>query len=113
MLRSALDSRKALVSAALLAEYARALNSERARRHHLLSSAQLSMFLAQVEIVSRLVAPRPGPGCPDRRDQHLWDILNAVPDSILVTGEAALLSSQEFPGRVLSPREFVERYLSA
>jgi len=49
--------------------------------------------------------------CPDPRDQLLWDLLENNPEAVLVTGEGVLQRSDHFPGRILSPRDFVARYL--
>jgi predicted nucleic acid-binding protein len=61
-----------------------------------------------------VVEPDPGPYlAPDPGDQHLWDLLGAVPDAILVTGDRRLLESADYPDRVLSPRQFVDTYLAS
>jgi predicted nucleic acid-binding protein len=58
--------------------------------------------------------PHPAPQvCPDPTDQMLWDLLAERPEATLVTGERRLQQSDHFPGRVLSPRQFVERYLDS
>lgn len=46
---------------------------------------------------------------PDPDDQHLWELLAALPDATLVTGDAALLRSGAFPGRVRTPRDVLAR----
>ena len=38
-------------------------------------------------------------------------LLENNPEAVLVTGEGVLLRSDHFPGRILSPRDFVARYL--
>ena len=108
-----LASDRGLVSRALIGEYRSSLDGNSARRHHGLTQAAVSQFVDDYARIATLVEPVAGPPCPDPRDQHLWDLLAAGPDSILVTGEAALLESHHFPGRILSPRQFVERFAEA
>ena len=107
------ESGVGLVSDQLTAEYRSALISPRPTRHHGLGRAAVQEFVESFVSLAREAVPSPGPDCPDRRDQHLWDLLATERQAILVTGEAALLDSNHFPGRILSPRDFVERYLDA
>ena len=44
-------------------------------------------------------------------DQHLWGLLAAEPEAVLVTGDKALLESEAFPGRIVNPRAFVDAHL--
>lgn len=101
-----------LVSPPLMRQYARVLNKpELVSRHHLEPAEQtayLSDFFLDAEVDA---PPRAARNCPDPRDQMLWDLLEANPEAILVTGEHALRRSDHFPGRVFTPREFVERHL--
>jgi len=102
-----------LVSPALLSEYARVLSDVRLTRRHRLNPEQLERYLK--DFAARAVADEPVAdvlSCPDPADQMLWDLLAAWPDAILVTGERLLQRSDHFPGRILSPREFVETYLA-
>jgi putative PIN family toxin of toxin-antitoxin system len=100
-----------VVSTALLAEYRRVLSRPKLRRVHGLDAAGIDAFLWLVDDRAQLVvAPATDVAAPDPGDQHLWDLLAAAPEAILVTGDRKLLESSDFPGRILSPREFVERY---
>lgn len=100
-----------LVSPALIAEYVDVLRRARLRRWHGLSEETILRFVDRLACVATSIEPPPSPvACPDPGDQHLWDLLAAVPDAILVTGDRKLLDSQDFPGRIVSPRECVERY---
>jgi predicted nucleic acid-binding protein len=108
---SVFPTEAALVSPALLDEYRLVLRRPAAVRFHGRTDEAIDRLLGTVEELSQLVAPAAGPACPDPTDQHLWDLLAGVPEAVLVTGERLLLSSGHFPGRILSPREFVERYL--
>jgi putative PIN family toxin of toxin-antitoxin system len=101
----------ALFSPELLREYRTVLLSPAAMRWHGQSQRRVFSFLEALKSVGHVVDPGIGPDCPDPRDQHLWDLLATRRDAVLVTGEHELLRSRLFPGRVLSPRDFAERYL--
>lgn len=76
-----------------------------------MSSSRLDHFLRVFLIRAVVDYPRLGPlRAPDPDDQMLWDLLGAMPESVLVTGERRLLQTIDFPNRVLSPRQFVERF---
>lgn len=111
VLASVIGERSAIVSFELVAEYLSSLTGARARRHHSLTVEQAEQFVRSFQRVATNISADSGPMCPDKRDQHLWDLLQTVPGCMLVTGEDALLRSDHFPGRVLSPRQFVEHYL--
>lgn len=111
VLFSVIGEGRALLSADLIAEYLSSLSGRRARRHHPLTPDEVRQFVRALQETAITIAAEPGPVCPDKRDQHLWDLLQTVTNSTLVTGEHALLESNHFPGRVLTPRQFVERYL--
>ena len=105
------DQFTAIVSDELLAEYREVPVREGALKRFGKSRAEVLEFLEALRAVGREVVTVPGPPCPDPRDQHLWDLLASEPRAVLVTGERVLLGSGHFPGRILSPRDFVERYL--
>ena len=103
-----------LISPVLRAEWDRVLRKPELVQRHGFGPREVAALLDDLLADAVVDAPpRAGLDCPDRRDQALWDLLEANPDSVLVTGEVALLESNHFPGRILSPREFVERYLEA
>ena len=60
--------------------------------------------------LSRMAERRrtPGASAPDPNDRHLWDLLAARPEAILVTGDRKLLQDPPAGVSVLSPRGFVE-----
>jgi predicted nucleic acid-binding protein len=114
VMRSLLDGRHSpLLSEELLEEYRQVLNRPRALAWHGWSPATVAELVAALRLIGRVVPLGVGPACPDLRDQHLWDLLATEPASTLVTGERALLQGDQFPGRVLSPRQLFEQYLSA
>jgi len=100
-----------LFSEDLLREYARLLARPKAQVRHGFTGTQLLEFVQQLRSIGTVIEPDAGPPCPDPNDQHLWDLLATEPAALLVTGDGPLLRSNHFPGRVLSPRQFVERYL--
>ncbi len=102
-----------IVSAPLLAEYRNALTRPHVRIKHTLTDAGIEAFLADIANRARQIVPGESRHhAPDPGDQHLWAILATLPEAILVTGDKALLASDHFPGRILSPRQFVERDLA-
>lgn len=102
-----------LESLALLSEYLRVLSDPRLIRRHQLGPSQLQRYLTELADIATIDEPqRAAQSCPDPADQMLWDLLEARPEAILVTGERLLQQSDHFPGRILSPREFVETYLA-
>lgn len=112
ILVAALESRVRLVlSPAILGEYRGVLLRRDVARLHRLPVADIDALLVRV-IEDAVVTESPISelAAPDRGDQAFWDILAFRPESVLVTGDGVLQRSEHFPGRVLSPREFVERY---
>lgn len=101
----------AIVSPDLIAEYRRVLLRPRLYRVHGMTATRVDEYIQIVEGYARKVTPPPAPlVCPDPTDQHLWDLLAAESEAVLVTGDRKLLESEDFPGRIFSPRAFVERY---
>ncbi len=102
-----------IVGTDLLNESRRVLLEPRALAFLGLTTDDIETVLSDIEAGAQIEARSAGPACPDPTDQHLWDLLASVPEAVLVTGERMLLSSGHFPGRILSPREFAERYLAS
>lgn len=76
-----------------------------------MGGTKLDQFLQALFIRAVVDYPRSAPvRAPDPDDQMLWDLLHAVPESMLVTGEAALARTTDFPNRVFTPRQFVDRF---
>jgi len=95
-----------VVSTALLAEYRDVLTRANLRRLHGLSVAEVEILvveLAQHAIVLQPVTAMPA---PDPGDQHLWELLAARDDLILVTGDKRLLQS-DLGIRISTPQQFL------
>ena len=103
-----------VVSAALAEEYRAVLQRREVRDRSQLSQHEVDELLAALVSAGTIIEATPSSlAAPDPTDQHLWDLLDEAEDAVLVTGDASLLRSRHFPGRVFSPRDFVDRYLAS
>lgn len=96
-----------LLSVELLAEYRNVLLRPTIRRRHALTDEEVDLFLEEVAfmgIVRELILPCKS--SPDPGDDHLWQLLNAQPGSILVTGDHKLQDNPPDFASVLSPASF-------
>ncbi len=97
-----------VVSTALMAEYRQVLLRRPIAALHGLNPEQVDVLLLRFARDGMVVEPpRSRRSAPDAGDSHLWDLLAARPEAVLVTGDALLLR-RGTRGRVLSPRAFVE-----
>lgn len=102
-----------VISSASIQELSQVLKRPNVARRHGLSPTEVDDLLAALREASELAEPvATSIQAPDRGDQFLWDLLSSAPDLLLVTGETQLLNGTHFPGRVLSPRQFCDRYLA-
>ncbi len=99
-----------VLSQDLLAEYRRVLLRAAIRKRHGLTTAQVDVVLAGIVMNARIRDPSggQGPGAPDRGDDHLWQLLHAVPDATLVTGDRRLVEQPPDFASVISPRAAME-----
>ena len=96
-----------LLSVDLLAEYRGVALRPAIRRRHGLTDSEVDVILTELALNGTLVDAAPSAAVlPDESDRHLWDLLEAVDGSILVTGDDALQRRAPDPARVLSPRQF-------
>lgn len=101
-----------ILSTDLIDEYIRVLERPTLRRLHGLDSLGLTAFLASLERrAEALEPPRAPESAPDPRDQHLWDLLSAHREAILITGDQLLLDRPPAFGRVMTPRQLVEAFV--
>ena len=99
-----------VLSQDLLAEYRRVLLRPAIRKRHGLTTAQVDVVLAGIVMNARIRDPSggQGPGAPDGGDDHLWQLLHAVPDATLVTGDRRLVEQPPDFASVISPRAAME-----
>ncbi|MFT3778592.1 MAG: putative toxin-antitoxin system toxin component, PIN family [Ottowia sp.] len=95
-----------VMSEALLAEYRDVLSRAKLRKAHGLAPADLESLLVDLTQLAIMLAPALGPVAPDPGDQHLWDLLAARDDLVLVTGDKLLLTSA-MRQRILTPQQFL------
>ncbi len=99
------------ISEALLAEYGSVLRRPALRKAHGLTSDELDVIVLDLAQHAIVIAPVPAPPAPDPGDQHLWELLVAREDLLLVTGEKKLQRDRAMGPRILSPAAFVDRWL--
>ena len=97
-----------LLSVDLLAEYRDVLLRPRIRRRHRLSPTEIDVLLTEIAANGAVVETEASSGSTGKGDAHLWRLLDAVPRSILITGDLRLIDDPMRHGRVLLPRAFAE-----
>ncbi|MFB6262740.1 MAG: putative toxin-antitoxin system toxin component, PIN family, partial [Bradymonadaceae bacterium] len=76
------------LSVELLAEYREVLLRPAIADHHGLSDDEVDAILEELALHGQFRSPPSSPSTPpDTGDQHLWDLVHALPDCILVTGD--------------------------
>ena len=95
-----------VLSPDLLAEYRRVLLRPAIRARHGLSTDQVDIVLTAIAANAQVREPaaRTVPGAPDRGDDHLWRLLQAMPGLTLVTGDRLLVEQPPQFASVVSPR---------
>lgn len=99
------------ISDALLAEYRTVLRRPTLRKAHGLTPDELDIILVELAQRGIVITPVPARPAPDPGDQHLWELLAAREDLLLVTGEKKLQRDRAVGPRILTPATFVERWL--
>lgn len=99
------------ISDALLAEYRTVLQRPSLRKVHGLTPDELDIILVDLAQHGIMITPVPAPPAPDPGDQHLWELLAAREDLLLVTGEKQLQRDRSMGARIVAPATFVERWL--
>jgi putative PIN family toxin of toxin-antitoxin system len=103
-----------VLSEALLAEYSAVLVRPKLRKAHGLSDQEIDAILIEITQHAIVLAPPPArEKAPDPDDQHLWDLLHAREDLLLVTGDLELHATTGMATRILSLATFVERWRTA
>lgn len=98
------------ISDALLAEYRTVLRRPSLRKAHGLTLDELDIILVELAQRGIVIVPVPAQPAPDPGDQHLWELLAAREDMLLVTGEKKLQRDRAMGPRILTPATFVERW---
>ena len=98
------------VSLPLLTEYRQVLLRPAISRRHGLTMDEADTLLIEITQNARVIEqPERGPQAPEPGDQHLWDLLSAIPRPILVTGDRLLLESSPDFAELFDARGFVAR----
>jgi len=95
-----------VVSSALLAEYRDVLGRPKLGKIHGLSLEEVETLVVALAQHAIVLQPVAAPPAPDPGDQHLWELLAARSDLILVTGDKRLLGS-DLRARVFAPGQFM------
>lgn len=97
-----------VVSSPLLAEYRDVLGRPKLRKLHGLSADEMETVLTELALHAIVLTVAPAPPAPDPGDQHLWGLLAVRDDLVLITGDARLLESNDWPRRIRSPRQWLD-----
>jgi len=98
-----------VISELLLQEYRRVLLRPKIARLHGLTPMEVDGLMLEIAHHAIVLTTVPAPPAPDPGDQHLWALLAARPDLILVTGDKRLVTHASMLGRVCSPGDFLSR----
>ena len=96
------------VSTELLAEYRDVLGRPKLRKLHGLAADEIETVLTELALHAIVLPLASACPAPDPGDQHLWDLLAAHTGLTLVTGDARLLESGDWPGRIFNPRQWLD-----
>lgn len=105
-----------LMSRELIEEYLTVLRRPRIVQLHGLTEEEFDRLLT--ELVANgvwrepAVEPDSTSEAPDAGDNHLWALLALHPGALLVTGDRLLLEQPPGSASVITPRQFVELFLS-
>jgi predicted nucleic acid-binding protein len=97
-----------LLSVDLLAEYREVLLRPTIQRRHGLAEEEVDRILADVVKEAMIRDPPAGVAAPGAGDQHVWNLLAAHPQALLVTGDRRLREKAPADASVLSPAAFVK-----
>ncbi len=101
-----------LMSDDLLLEYASVLRRPGIVRMHGRTDEQLDGLLADLVANALWRVPSGSHDAPHRGDDHLWALLGGETQGLLVTGDRLLLQNPPSNASVVSPRVFVDTFLS-
>lgn len=95
-----------VLSEELLAEYRTVLLRPKLVALHGLNAEEVETILIDIAHGGIVLRPVRAVAAPDAGDQHLWELLAARGDLVLVTGDKRLLQDRAMLGRVLTPDAF-------
>ncbi len=97
-----------LLSLALLKEYRQVLLRPAIQSLHKLSEEDVDTILETITVNAILRDPIAAKQhAPDKNDQHLWDLLAARKEAVLITGDKLLLTNPPASARVISAQAFI------
>ncbi len=97
-----------LLSPALLAEYRGVLLRRKIRTLHGLTEREVDVLLTELAANAIVREPEARTGAPDATDDHLWSLVQAEPNCVLVTGDLALAKDPPPNFDILLPRQFAD-----
>jgi putative PIN family toxin of toxin-antitoxin system len=104
------DQARCVVSEELVSEYRAVLLRPAIARRHGLSEVEIDTILARLALSCAVRTPSgAAAGAPDPGDTHLWALLEAEPQAVLVTGDRRLLDSAPRGRRVITPAQMLEK----
>ena len=101
-----------LMSEDLLTEHSSVLRRPRLVRRHRLTDGEIDRLLSALVANALWCEPAARVDAPDAGDSHLWTLLASSPQARLVTGDRLLLDHPPNEASVISPRRFVDAFLS-
>ena len=102
-----------VLSDALMAEYRSVLRRPALRKALGLAMDDLDVILTHLALHGIVLAPVRASPAPDPGDQHVWDLLAAREDLVLITGDKLLQGNRAMQRRIFSAAAFVQRWLSS
>jgi len=100
-----------LLSVELLKEYRKVLLRPAIQNQHKLIEADVDHILDTVVINAIMREPATAnEQAPDRNDQHLWDLLAAGKEAVLITGDKLLLANPPESAGVISGQSFLSLF---
>ena len=97
-----------LLSTPLLAEYREVLLRQKIRALHGLSERKLDILLIALAANAIVREPEAQAGAPDRKDAHVWSLVQSQTNCVLVTGDRLLVSNPPAKSAVIEPRQFAD-----
>jgi putative PIN family toxin of toxin-antitoxin system len=101
-----------LMSPELLDEYRAVLLRPKLTKLHGLSEVEIDRLLVEIAANAIWREPDSTSSAPDPGNDHLWALLDAFSECILITGDRLLLKHTPVDGSVISPKTCIDCFLS-